>query len=98
MYQISAFMAGYYTWCLERAETMPRWQGYAVQALAIIGLLAVSILAPGWLILAYWLLVLGPVEVFAFAHYKIWKKRDQIKASQASQLKKTQGLLKGFKR
>lgn len=77
---------------------MPRWQGYAIHALAIIGLLAISIFAPGWIILAYWLLVLGPVEVFVFAHHKVWKKRDQIKASQVSQLKKTQGLLKGFKR
>ncbi|MEX0302550.1 MAG: hypothetical protein AB3N24_09015 [Leisingera sp.] len=98
MFQISAFMAWCYNWCLARAERMPRWQGYAINAFALAGFVAVILFAPNWVIFTYWFLVVGPIEVFALAHYRVWKKRDEVQAGRLAQLMQTQSLLKGFKR
>jgi hypothetical protein len=97
MYQLSALMAGFYNWCLTRAERMPRWQGFAITGVAILGFVVSALFAPNRWIFVYWLLVLGPVAVFGHAHSRVWKKRDDARSGQDAQMKKTQKLLKGFK-
>ncbi|WP_424831943.1 hypothetical protein [Ruegeria sp.] len=79
MYQLSAVMAWCYNWCLDRAERMPRWQGYAIQVLAVFTFVAVIIFAPNWVVFTYWVVVLGPLSVFCAAHRSVWKKRDETR-------------------
>ncbi|WP_109312969.1 hypothetical protein [Ruegeria sp. AU67] len=93
MYQLSAVMAWCYNWCLTRAERMPRWQGYVIEILAALGLIAVAILAPNWVLFTYWVIVCSPVSVFGAAHHSVWKKRDEIWRDQQNQLQKTKSLI-----
>ncbi len=97
MFQLSAVIAQCCNWCLDLAERTPRWQGLVIQALAGLGFVAVAILAPSWVLIAYWVVVLGPVGVFGAAHHSVRKKRDKIRQNQQKQLQKTTKFIGRFK-
>ncbi len=86
-------MAGIYNWCLSKAENMPRWQGHAIEVASVLGFGVVIAMAPTWAFICYFCFVMGPVGVFAAAHRKVWKTRDDQKRSQISNALRTRKLI-----
>ncbi len=95
MYELSAFMTGIYNRCLDHAERSPRWHGFAISGIAALGFFVILFLAPTWVFAGYYVFVIGPVQVYMYAHSKVWRKRDEIRKGQFAKTMKTRKLLKG---
>ena len=86
-------MAGIYNWCLSKAESMPRWQGHAIQIISLLGFAGVTAVAPIWAVVFYYVIVMGLVGVFTAAHRKVWKTRDDQTRSHISNALRTSKLI-----
>lgn len=95
MWLLSAWMAGYWNWCIHRVKRMPRWKGYAILGVAFFLWMIAVFIAGTWAAVVTWVILSGPVAVFGHAHRKVWKQRDDRKAGQFNAVKKTKKLLKG---
>ncbi len=95
MYELSAFMTGIYNRCLDHAERSPRWHGNAILAIALSGFAIALFLAPIWVFVSYFVVVIGGVQIYMPAHSKVWTKRDEIRKDQFAKTMKTRKLLKG---
>jgi hypothetical protein len=95
MWQLSAWMAGYWNWCIHHAERMPRWKGHAITGVAVFLWMFVVFIADTWVVFATWVIVSGPVAVFGYAHRKVWKQRDERTIGRFDAAMKTKKLLKG---
>ena len=98
MFHLSAYLSRYHNWCKTCSKGWRLWQIVALYFFGFLGMFPVAKYLGGPIWVAYFLIFLGPVQHFAFVAADNWVKRLEKEDEQYKQLKKTQKLLKGFRR
>lgn len=98
MFSFGYYLARYVDWCDAQVQRLKRWQAIAIEMIAVVFIILAIEIAPGWLA-ALVFAILGPsMWVFGFVAHRHFKRVNEQKHTAANQLRKTQKMLKGFRK
>lgn len=98
MYVISLYLSRYVSWCNAVSETTPRWKINLAGLLFFAVAVGLITWAPKAVSLPVVILASIPVSLFFDLDRRARLKRARKVSESTAQLRKTQSLLKGFKR
>ncbi|MEW2912851.1 hypothetical protein [Leisingera sp. JC11] len=98
MYVISLYLSRYVSWCNAVSETTPRWKINLAGLLFFVVAVVLISFAPAEISLPVVFLGGAPASLFFDLDRRLRRKKAREMRAATAQLRKTQSLLKGFKR